>query len=76
MAAGEGTTPEKLRQRLEKAGRLDDLREDLSQRLAVDFLAEQAKPMSAEQASVRDKIWTPAKGEPEGAGKQLWTPGS
>ena len=76
MAANEGTTPEKLRQRLEKAGRLDDLREDLSQRLAVDFLAEQAKPISAEQASVRDKIWTPEKGEPEGAGKQLWTPGS
>jgi trigger factor len=75
-AAREGTTPEKLRQRLEKAGRLDDLKEDLAQRLAVDFLAEQAKPISSEQASARDKIWTPDKGEPEGAGKQLWTPGS
>jgi trigger factor len=75
-AVREGTTPQKLRERLEKAGRLDDLREDLSQRLAVDFLAEQAKPISAEQAVARDKLWTPDKGEPEGAGKQLWTPGS
>jgi trigger factor len=75
-AAREGAPPEKLRERLEKAGRLDDLREDLSQRLAVDFLAEQAKPISVEQASAREKLWTPEKGEPEGEGKQLWTPGS
>jgi trigger factor len=75
-AARERTTPEKLRERLEKAGRLDDLREDLAQRLAVEFLAEQAKPISVEQAGARDKLWTPEKGEPEGAGKQLWTPGS
>src|SRR5215216_656404 len=38
-AAREGTTPEKLRARLEKAGRLDDLREDLAQRAAIDLLA-------------------------------------
>ena len=75
-AAREGTTPEKLRERLERSGRLDELREDLAQRMAVDFLAESAKPLTVEQAQARDKIWTPEKGEPEGAGKQLWTPGS
>jgi trigger factor len=75
-AAREGVQPEKLRDRLEKAGRLDEVREDLAQRQAVAFLAENAKPITSDQARVRDKLWTPDKGEPEGAGKQLWTPGS
>jgi trigger factor len=75
-AAREGIQPEKLRERLEKSGRLDEVREDLAQRQAVAFLAEHAKPITAEQARVRDKLWTPEKGEPEGAGKQIWTPGS
>jgi trigger factor len=77
-AAREGATPEKLRERLEKAGRLDELREDLAQRQAVDFLAENAKPLSVEQAEARDKLWTPEKGAPEaeGTGEGLWTPGS
>jgi trigger factor len=43
-AARENTTPEKLRDRLEKNGRLDDLRDDLAQRAAIDLLVEQAKP--------------------------------
>jgi trigger factor len=46
-AARENTTPEKLRDRLEKAGRLDDLKDDLAQRMAVDFLVEHAKPTAA-----------------------------
>lgn len=49
-AARENTTPEKLRDRLEKAGRLDELREDLAQRQAVDFLVEHAKPSAAATA--------------------------
>jgi len=75
-AAREGIQPEKLRERLEKSGRLDEVREDLAQRQTVAFLAEHAKPITTEQARVRDKLWTPEKGEPEGAGKQIWTPGS
>jgi trigger factor len=58
-AARENTTPEKLRDRLEKNGRLDDLREDLAQRAAVDFLVEQATPIDAGRAAAREKIWTP-----------------
>jgi len=50
-AARENTTPEKLRDRLEKAGRLDDLKDDLAQRLAVDFLVEHAKPVEAAAAA-------------------------
>jgi trigger factor len=76
-AAREGTTPEKLRDRLEKAGRLDDLREDLAQRAAIDLLAGEATPISVEQAKARDKLWTPGKeGDAEDAPARLWTPGT
>jgi trigger factor len=77
-AARENTTPEKLRERLQKAGRLDDLVDDLAQRMAVDLLAEHAKAISVEQAQARDKLWTPGKDEPaeKPAGQGLWTPGS
>jgi trigger factor len=74
-AARERTTPEKLRARLEKAGRLDDLREDLAQRAAIDLLAEHAAPISVEQAQARDKLWTPGKEPAEGGSSRLWTPG-
>jgi trigger factor len=46
-AAREGVKPEKLRARLERDGRLDDLREDLAQRAAVDLLVEQAQAQPA-----------------------------
>jgi trigger factor len=76
-AAREGTTPEKLRGRLEKAGRLDDLREDLAQRAAIDLLASEAAPIPVEQAKARDKLWTPEKeGASEDAPARLWTPGT
>jgi trigger factor len=75
-AAREGTTPEKLRERLDKAGRLDELREDLAQRQAIDFLAENAKAITAEQAKVREKLWTPDQEYPKGVEKPIWTPGS
>jgi trigger factor len=75
-AAREGTTPEKLRTRLEKAGRLDDLREDLAQRAAVDVLAAEATGISVDQAKARDKLWTPDKEASEGAPSRLWTPGA
>jgi trigger factor len=75
-AARERTTPEKLRARLEKAGRLDEVREDLARRAAVDFLAEHSNAITTQQARAREKLWTPDKGEPEAAGGRLWTPGS
>jgi trigger factor len=75
-AAREGATPEKLRARLEKAGRLDELRDDLAQRAAIDLLAGAASPISVEQAQARDKLWTPDKEASEGAASRLWTPGA
>ncbi len=61
-AAREGVEPEKLRDRLEKAGRLDELRDDLAQRAAVDLLVEHATAIDASRAEAREKIWTPDKG--------------
>jgi trigger factor len=75
-AAREGTTPEKLRERLEKAGRLDELVDDLAQRQAIDLLAEHAKAITVEQARARDKLWTPDQEYPRGIEKPIWTPGS
>jgi trigger factor len=75
-AAREGTTPEKLRGRLEKAGRLDEVKEDLAQRAAVSFLAENARGLTTEQAAAREKLWTPDKERPPEVENPIWTPGS
>ena len=78
-AQHEGTTAEKLVEQLRKAGRLEALRADLAARKAVDVLTEAAKPIEAERAKAREKLWQPGQEEPEGAGAapgRLWTPGS
>jgi trigger factor len=49
-AAQQSVAPEKLRKRLEQAGRLDELVEDLAQRRAVEVIAERATPVPAEPA--------------------------
>ncbi len=41
-AVREQETPERLRERLEKAGRLDELMDDLAQRMAIDLITEHA----------------------------------
>jgi trigger factor len=81
-AAGrENTTPEKLRDKLDKRGRLDELTSDIAQRQAVDFLVENAKAISVEQAKAKSLLWTPDEDEREAEGAQaggrakLWTPG-
>ncbi|HVW18411.1 MAG TPA: trigger factor [Solirubrobacteraceae bacterium] len=61
-AARENTTPEKLRDRLQRSGRLDELVDDLAQRAAVDLLAEAATGIDPGRARAREQIWTPEKG--------------
>jgi trigger factor len=75
-AQREGTTPKKVLDRLRSAGRLDDVREEVLARKAIDVVADSAKPIPLEQAAAREKIWTPEKGEPEEKSSELWTPGS
>ena len=50
-------------ERLRSRGGLDRLREDVANRMAVELLVAEAKPISVEQAKARQKLWTPGKEE-------------
>jgi trigger factor len=82
-AEREGVEPQKLLEQLRSAGRLDEAREDLAAREAIDMVAAAAKPIPFAQAQAREKLWTPGKAEEGasavGAGEasapgRLWTP--
>ena len=79
-AERQGTTVEKLFERLRSTGRLDRLRQEVAIRQAIEMLVAEAKPISVEQAKARQKLWTPGKedreGDPRPSSGQLWTPGS
>ncbi|MFL5892640.1 MAG: trigger factor [Solirubrobacterales bacterium] len=81
LGPGEGDeAPEKLLENLTSTGRDSLLRSEIRLRKAADVIADSAKPIPAEQAAARDKLWTPEKEqeqqEAEGAEAGLWTPGS
>src|SRR4051794_38583379 len=79
LGPGDGEEePQKLLENLREAGRDGLLRSEVRLRKAADVIADSAKPIAAEQAAARDKLWTPEKeqAEPEGAETGLWTPGS
>jgi trigger factor len=74
----ESVNEEALKRSFERAkeeGRDEVLREDIAMRKAVDLLVESSKPIPAEQAEAREKLWTPEK-EAEEKSSQIWTPGS
>jgi trigger factor len=85
-AEREELTPAQVLEKLRAAGRLEELREDLAARQAIDLIAAHAKPIPIEQAQAREKLWTPEKEAraavaelEEGAGAAaapggLWTP--
>jgi trigger factor len=83
-AERDGSEPAELMERLRKAGRLEELRQDVATSQAAELLVREATPITVEQAQARQKLWTPGKDEPEsGSGRpsrsgsgQLWTPGS
>ena len=75
-AEREGVEPAKLLGDLRASGRLEDLREDLAARQAMELIAEAATPISIEQAQAREKLWTPEKESMPEAGAGLWTPES
>jgi trigger factor len=78
-AEREGVEPQQLLEDLRGSGRLEDVREDLAAREAIDLIASEAKPIPLAQAEARDALWTPEK-EGEAAVKEtaeasrLWTP--
>jgi trigger factor len=80
-AESEEVQPQKLLEDLRSAGRLEELREDLAARQAIDLLAAEAVPIPLAQAQAREQLWTPEKAEAgETAGAEastparLWTP--
>jgi trigger factor len=88
-AEREGLEPEKLLSDLRAGGRLEEVREDLAARKAIDLIAARATPISVGQAQARERLWTPEKdqdpvGTATGAGSssapapagpgRLWTP--
>jgi trigger factor len=70
-----GTTAPEMLERLRSRGGTDRLREDVANRMAVELLVAEAKPISVEQAKARQKLWTPGKEEAASGSGQLWTPG-
>lgn len=80
-AEREGIESQKLLEELRKSGRLEDVREDLAARQAVELIAAEARPIPVEQAQARAKLWTPESEEQqddaaaaEPAAARLWTP--
>jgi trigger factor len=83
VAEREEAEPAKLLEDLRSAGRLDELREDLAARLAVELIADRATAITPAQAEAREQLWTPGQdpegqqpgtGEPAETPGKLWTP--
>ncbi len=57
---------------------LTALRQDLAAQKALDVVTENAKPITAEQADAKQKLWTPEKETAQSAAKSspIWTPGT
>ncbi len=58
---------EEVVQRLRAAGRLEEIREDLAARNAIELIASSAVAIPLEQASAREQLWTPEKERTERA---------
>jgi trigger factor len=76
VAERDGRKPEKLLAEMRRRGALEQFREEIAIRKALQLLVAEAKPIPSEQARAREKLWTPEKGGAEGSSGQLWTPGS
>jgi trigger factor len=83
VAEREGVEPQKLLSELRSSGRLEEAREDLAAREAIELIASAAKAIPLAQAQAREQLWTPAKeeetagvvqGDAAAAPARLWTP--
>lgn len=88
-AERDGSDPGEMVESLRRSGRLDQLRDDVAARQALERLVASATPISVSAAEAREALWTPDKGEPTDAGSaspgaaegsgagsgKLWTPG-
>jgi trigger factor len=79
QAAGPDASDKQVKRAIKRAraqGAEEALREDIAMRKAVDLLVETAKPIPAETAAAREKLWTPEREERERGSEKIWTPGS
>jgi trigger factor len=79
QAAGPDASDKQVKRALKRAraqGAEEALREDIAMRKAVDLLVESAKPIPAETAAAREKLWTPEREERERGSEKIWTPDS
>jgi trigger factor len=77
VAEREGIEPQKLFEDLRSGGRLEEVREDLAARQAVELIAARARPISVAQAHAREQLWTPEhahESEALAVPGRLWTP--
>jgi trigger factor len=82
VAERESVEPQKLLEELRRRGGLEEVREDLAVRDAIELIAARAVPIPAAQARAREQLWTPEKAAESGAGGdaagaasgRLWTP--
>lgn len=70
-----GSTAAEVFEQLRKGDRLEQVRQEVAGRQALELLVREANPISVEQAKARDKLWTPGKDDAERPAGQLWTPG-
>ncbi len=89
-AERDGSDPVEVVETLRRNNRLDQLRDDVAARQALERLVESATPISVSAAEAREALWTPEKGDPDESGSaassgaegsaagsgKLWTPGS
>jgi trigger factor len=77
-AEREEVEPSKLLEDLQSAGRLDEVREDVAARKAIDLIAASATPIPVAQAQAREQLWTPEKtaatADEASQPARLWTP--
>ena len=81
-AEREQVEPPELLERLRTAGRLEEIREEIAARQAIDLIADRATPIEPGRARAREQLWTPekaattAEGQPEDdkPPARLWTP--
>jgi trigger factor len=83
-AERDGSDPAEVVATLRANNRLDQLRDDVAARQALERLVQSATAITVAQAQARNALWTPGKPEDppsgaEGSGSgssELWTPGS
>src|SRR5579875_268452 len=67
-AERDGSDPAEAVESLRKSGRLDQLRDDVAARQALERVVASATAISVSAAAARDALWTPGKGDPADAG--------